>query len=172
MKKGFTLIEVLLTVSIVVVLSTVAVINLSGNRRKADLDSATQQVAVLLREAQSNSVSQSKGSTWGVHFDNTNPASAFYSLFYSANSTYASSVSAGQYPLPADICYATSSVGTGSSTDIIFSSISGAPAASATITFQLMSSGGCATATSSVVAGVSRSASGKIFFDDFNRSSL
>lgn len=172
MKRGFTLIEVLVVIGLVAVIATISTISLLNGRRKADLDTTVKQVASLLREAQSNSASQSKGAQWGVHFDNTNSNAAFYSLFYSANGTYASSTSMGQYELPSDICYATSSVAVGSSTDVIFSGISGGTSAAATITFQLMGGGGCATATSSLVAGVIRSGSGKIFFDDFNRANL
>ena len=172
MKKGFTLIEIMITLVIIVAVGLVATLSLQGGKNAADLTDATKQIATLLREAQSDSMAQSQGALWGVHFDNTTSSQAFYSLFYTQSSYASSTQSGGRYLLPSDLCYATSSVAVGSSTDIIFSSLSGAPSAPATITLQLMVGGGCSTATSTAAPAVSRSASGKIFFDDFNRSNL
>ncbi len=173
MKKGFTMVELLVTLGVIAVIATFSVIGLSGYRSTATLTSATKQVGALLREAQSNAMAQSQGAAWGVHFDNTIATAAFYSLFYTMNGTYASSVQVNRSLLSAGVCYASSSVPVGSSTDIIFSGISGRPSASATIILQLLGTGTCGTVTSSTSGGsVSRSASGKIFFDDFNRSNL
>jgi type II secretory pathway pseudopilin PulG len=161
----------MIVIAVIAVIAVVTVVSLSGNSSKARLDDTTKQIGALLREAQSNAMSQSQGASWwGVHFDNTNPGAAFYSLFYTMNASYASGTQVGYYVLPPSICYATSTVPTGSSSNIIFSGVIGAPSASATITLQLMTSSGCGTAVSS--SSVSRAASGKIFFDDFNRSSL
>jgi prepilin-type N-terminal cleavage/methylation domain-containing protein len=173
MKKGFTLIEIMVTLAIIVVVAVVTTLNLASNRNKRTLDSTTQQVATLLRQAESNSLAQNQNASWGVHFDNITSTAAFYELFYSFNASYASSTKVGHYVLPSGICYATSSIAVGSSTDIIFNGLSGAPSASTSITLQLMVGGGCGTATSSGASGsVSRSGSGLIFFDDFNRSNL
>lgn len=173
MKKGFTLVELLVSLGIIAIIATISVIGLSGYRSGDVLASATKQVGALLREAQSNAMAQSQGAAWGVHLDNTTTTAAFYSLFYTMSGTYASSVQVNRALLPSGVCYASSSVAVGSSTDIIFSGISGLPSASATIILQLLGTGNCGTATSSgSVAGVNRSASGKIFFDDFNRSNL
>ena len=118
-------------------------------------------------------MAQNQGATWGVHFDNTTATTAFYSLFYSANGTYASSVQTGYYPLPSGLCYSSSTVPAGTSLNVIFSGITGGINPSGTnIGLQLMSNGGCSTATSSAAGGVSQTGSGEIFFDNFNRSNL
>ncbi|MGC9968459.1 MAG: prepilin-type N-terminal cleavage/methylation domain-containing protein [Minisyncoccia bacterium] len=173
MKKGFTIVELLIVIGIIAIITTVSVLTLFNWHSTAVLTSTTKQIGALLREAQSNTMAQNQGAAWGVHFDNTTSTAAFYSLFYTFNGTYASSTRVGQYPLPAGICYATSSVNVGSSTDIIFSGISGQPSASVTIMLQLIINGSCSTATSSgSAASLNRSGSGLIFFDNFNRSNL
>jgi len=173
MKRGFTLIEILLTLGIIAVIAAVTTLSLSGRRNTTLLTDTSQQIGTLLRQAQSDSMTQSKGATWGVHLDNTTATTPWYSLFYTSNSSYASSTEAGHYALPAGICYATSSVGSGSTVNIIFSSVSGLPSATATITLQLMGGGGCGTSgTGGSATSVVRTVPGKVFFDDFNRTNL
>jgi prepilin-type N-terminal cleavage/methylation domain-containing protein len=172
MRKGFTLIELLITISIIVVLGVVATLNLSGTRNGDSLKDTTQDVASSLREAQSDSVAESHGAAWGVHFDNTNPAAPFYSLFYTTNGAYASSTIAGEYPLPGGMCYTTSTVAQGSSVNIIFNEVSGATS-NGTSTSIGLQVGGCGTAsTSTSTQVITQSASGEIFFDNFGRTNL
>lgn len=176
MKKGFTLIEILLTLGIIAVIAVVTTLNLAGNRNKTLLTDTARQIGALLREAQSDSMAQSKGASWGVHIDNVSSSVPYYSLFYESSTSGSGGpsyvdVTVGQYALPAGICYATSSVPAGSSLDIVFGQISGIPSASATIALQLMSAGGCVLFTGGS-STITRAASGKIFMDDFNRANL
>jgi prepilin-type N-terminal cleavage/methylation domain-containing protein len=178
-RHGFTLIEVMIAIAIIAVLATVSIVNLSGSRRKAALDSTTAQIAALLREAQSDSMAQKLGSFWGVYFDNTNPSLPVYELFYSTSTSGLTeppnplAVIVSSFPLAPSVCYATSSIPLGSSTAVVFSEIAGLPSAPATITLQLMTGGGCGTAAiSQSTTSLTRTVSGKIFFDDFNRPNL
>jgi prepilin-type N-terminal cleavage/methylation domain-containing protein len=171
--KGFTLLEMMIVFGIIAVLGLVAGLNLFGTKGGATLTDTTQSIATVLRQAQSDSMAQENSSQWGVHFDNTTSTSPFYALFYSSNGTYASSVISSRYLLPAGICFTTSSVPAGSSTDVVFSSLSGAPNSSGTIGLEFVTGGGCASATTSATAaGVSRNSAGEIFFDNFNRTNL
>jgi prepilin-type N-terminal cleavage/methylation domain-containing protein len=167
--KGFTLIELMLVFAIIAVIGTVSVVTLVGQKSTGDLTNTTQQIGALLREAQSNSMAQDQGAQWGVHFDNTTTTSAFFALFYTLNGTYASGTPVGHYALLPDLCFVSSTLAAGSSTDVIFNSISGGTV-STTIGLQL---NGCGTTVvSSGTPAISRTSSGKIFFDDFNRSNL
>lgn len=173
MRKGFTLIEVLITLAIVIAIGTVSYVNLIGRKSTANLTATTTQIGDLLRQAQSDSMTDAQGAEWGVHLDGTTSTMEYFSLFSSPNGTYASGTLSSKYSLPPGICYATSTVAVGSSTNIVFTAISGIPNASTTVILQLMSNSGCAAATSSAIAGgVARNSSGKIFFDNFSRSSL
>ena len=69
MQRAFTLLETLITVAIMAVLAVIAVLGLSGSSSKTALDGTTKQIGALLREAQSNSMTQSRGASWGVHLD-------------------------------------------------------------------------------------------------------
>jgi prepilin-type N-terminal cleavage/methylation domain-containing protein len=140
--RGFTVLEVLIAVTIIAIIAGFSFINLFGNRNTALLSSTASEIGISLRQAESNAVSQSKGASWGMYFDNTVPANAFYKFFYTS-STYASSTQAGYYDLPAGICYATSSIASGATSTIIFSAPSGASSASTTIVLQLMTGAGC-----------------------------
>ncbi len=169
--KGFTLVEVMVVLAIIIVIGTTVTLNLFGNRSQADLTSTTKQIATLLRQAQSDSLAEEQGAAWGVHFDNTSSTQPTYSLFYQISNTM---VTVGSYALPPDICYATSSVAVGSFQNILFAAASGIPSppSSSSITLELMSGGGCPVLSTTSIPTLVRSQSGKIFFDDFNRSSL
>jgi prepilin-type N-terminal cleavage/methylation domain-containing protein len=171
-RKGFTLIEVMIVVAITAIVATIATLNLFGNRTQRDLTSATQEIGTLLRQAQSDSLSEKQGASWGVHFDNTDPSHPFYSLFSTTNATYASSSEVGHYTLPSDMCYVTSTVSSGGTLDIIFNQVSGAPitGVSSSVSLQLS---GCGTAsTTGGSPTITPGGSGQIFFDDFNRANL
>ena len=172
-RKGFTLIELLIVVLIMAAIGSVSLVYLSEHSNLQTLTSVTSQVGALLRQAQSDSMTEEQGAQWGVHLDATTSTLEYFSMFSTPNGTYGSSTLASRYALPPGVCFATSSVPAGSSTNIIFAAVSGVPTASATILLNLMSGSGCSTGgTASVASSVARGVSGKIFFDDFNRANL
>lgn len=136
-RRGFTVIELILVLGIIVILSTVSFVGLSGRKNKTELDGVTKQMVSLLREAQSRAVSQSSSTVWGARFANVTSTSPFYALFVGA--TYSTSTERGHYALPSGIVYATSTLSLGSSTDIVFSQISGAASTSTSIKIYLSS---------------------------------
>lgn len=135
--SGFTIIEMVLVIGMIVIISVVSFISLSGRRGTTQLDGVVRQMGSLIREAQSKSVSQVNGITWGVVFDNTTTSQAFYGMFKGAAYTSTSSVS--YYRLPANVYYATSTIPAGSRISFYFSQVAGVPSATATIGLYLQS---------------------------------
>jgi hypothetical protein len=66
-----------------------------------------------------------------VHFANTTATAPFYALF--AGGGYRTSTVVGLYILPSTVAYQTSTLASGATLDVIFSSISGAPSVSTSI---------------------------------------
>lgn len=164
--EGFTMIETLVVLGVITVITVVALATLLGRRSRVELDNTTKQIAALLREAQSRSVSQEGGTVWGVHFENSTGTAPFYALF---KGTYSATSVVGYYRLPTSVQYSSSSIPQGGSLNITFSQISGIPSTSTTLGINQVAGGGGAGGGG---ASVGRTTSGKIFFDDFNRSSL
>ena len=130
--RGFTLVELMVSVAIIAILSLVTYISLFNARSSGDAANMAKQMTALLRQAQSQTVSGYQGVAWGVHFGNaTGPASSsFYALFsggYSASSTI------GYYKLPTDVAYLTSTLASGASTDVSFALFSGVASASTSV---------------------------------------
>ncbi len=136
MRKGFTLIELIVVIAIMAIIATVAGLNLTGSRDKTDLTSTTQQIGTLLRQAQSDAMSEKQGTAWGVHFDNTT-STPYFALYASA--VYStSSINGGYYPLPRTVAYATATVPQGSAVNITFSAVTGAASAPASISLYVI----------------------------------
>lgn len=55
-RKGFTLVEMLLTVAIIGILSAVVLVNLRGGRDQKDVELAAREIAAGIKEAQNNAL--------------------------------------------------------------------------------------------------------------------
>lgn len=131
-RKGFTLIEIGIVVTIIAIMGVVAAIALTSRKNTNDLASTTTAVTALLHEAESRSVTQVQGTSWGIHFSNTTSTAPFYAIFYSY---YSPTTTVGYYRLPSDVAYVPGTVPIGGTLDVIFSQISGMSSASTTIGF-------------------------------------
>lgn len=136
MRRAFTLIELLVTMAILIVLSVVTTFSLSGGRNSNDVTDTAKQVATLLREAQSNSMADQNGASWGVYFSNATSSGfgsgPFYALF--AGTAYSTStLQGGQYRLPQAVGYANAFLPSGATTSITFAIVSGVASASTSI---------------------------------------
>ncbi len=131
---GYSLIELLIVIALILILGTVGVVSLGNRRNHTDLDGSAKQIVSILREAQSRSVAQDSSASWGVYFNNatTTPFYALYATAYSSTSTR------GYWRLPSSLGYATSSIAQGSAVDISFAQLTGIPSNVATITVQLI----------------------------------
>ena len=154
----------MVTLGIMIILSVIVVSTFLSRRSQYNLKSAVSQMAAMLRDAQSRSMNQEKGTVWGVHFENSASTTPFYALFYTA---YGSSTVVNRQILPSGVRYSSSTLASGASLDITFTQITGIPSASTSITLELTVGG-----TAGAQESISRSGSGKIFFDNFNRTNL
>jgi type II secretory pathway pseudopilin PulG len=128
--SGFTLIELIVTLGVFIVISGIVLVNITGQRTQTDINDVTEQIGATLRQAQSDSMAQENGVSWGVHFENSTGTSPFYGLFYSS---YSSSTIVGHYPLPASVAYNTSTFASGAMLDVIFSQVTGVSSVSTSI---------------------------------------
>jgi len=135
MRSGFTLIEVLVTVAILLTLGVVVVVSLQGAKNNDDVTGTAREIAALLRQAQSDAMSQEQNASWGVYFSNATNTAPFYALFINS---YATSTIHGQYRLPSTVRYQSSFLPSGATTSIIFAQITGAASVSTTIGLYLM----------------------------------
>lgn len=131
MKKGFTLIELVIVFGIIVAVGAVAFANLSTRKSVTDLTATSQQIASLLRQAQIDAIQQKSNTSWGVHFENSTTTTPFYALFQTSYST--ATIVGGLYRLPPTVAYTTSTLASGATLNMTFSAITGTASASASI---------------------------------------
>ncbi len=86
-KSGFTLIELIVSIGIMIIITSVILANYTTFNKRIKLEGATQEIASIIRQAQayglSSKLSPSPVSTaYGVHFDTSYPDSVtiFYDL--------------------------------------------------------------------------------------------
>lgn len=141
MKNGFTLIELIISMGLLIIIAAVGAVNLIGYRSRLDLDNASQEIIAVLREAQNRSLSQEatsiqgSGGRWGVYFENPATSTDFYDLFWGA--TYATGTIVSRATLPSSIQFDTPA--TGSSSTVVFSPVTGLLNASTTIKISAIS---------------------------------
>lgn len=131
-RSGFTIVELLIVLSIIVIVGVTISFNLVGRRSTAELSLTTQRIAALLRQAQSRSMSQVSSTSWSVHMDNG--SMPYYSLF--ASSTYATSSEDSRFALPTTLRFG--SVAQGNTADVFFSQLSGAASGSSSINIYMI----------------------------------
>jgi len=133
--QGFTLIELIITITIAVILTTGAFLNVYNYKIRQGVSSTGQEIVATLRVAQNYSLSQENENRWGVYFENTEENGAFFVLFpgmaYSATTTYTKNI------LPSTIQFV--SPASESTSSIVFAPITGLPDSSSTVKISLIS---------------------------------
>ena len=84
--RGFTLIEMLIVVFLVITLSTLVFYNLSSRRTSQALNNGEDEIVALVNEARGNTISGENGSQYGVHFE-TKKAILFAGTTYTVGSS-------------------------------------------------------------------------------------
>ena len=69
--KGFTVIEILISVAVIAIIVLIIVSGLASFRRSADLNHAADGVLAQLREARRRTVESRDASQWGVHTESS-----------------------------------------------------------------------------------------------------
>lgn len=86
-KKGFTLIEMLITISILMVILGLAALNLTSFGKGTSVEGSRTQVKEALRQAESNSISNLSDTAWAVHLE-ANRVVIFNGAAFNLNDSY------------------------------------------------------------------------------------
>lgn len=132
--SGFTLVEVLAVVAIVILLATYLYLGSGALKSKNDLESVRRQSAALLREAQQRSISGSSSTSWGVIFYNT--TTPYIALF---PGTFSTASIQTRLALPNTVRFNSTTLPAGASVTYMFSQLVGQPSTSTPIVFEQVS---------------------------------
>jgi prepilin-type N-terminal cleavage/methylation domain-containing protein len=148
-QTGFTLLELMITISLLAILAVAAAASYIGYQRSFELESAARDIVDNLRDVQGRSMASENNLTWGIHFENNISGGPFYSRF-----------SGSSYITPDETFYLPSSIQfntptSGNSIDIIFNKLKGTIAGDLSIIISL-------TASSSDTRTISVNKAGKI----------
>ncbi|MFA7286526.1 MAG: prepilin-type N-terminal cleavage/methylation domain-containing protein [Patescibacteria group bacterium] len=129
-RNGYTLVELIIGTSIMLLLSSVAYSSFRGLEFRLRLESTAQNIMRTLEEAQTRTIAARSDTNYGVHFDATS-----YTLF--PGGTYAvGAVGNEVHELPSGVAMAVS-IGDGS--DVVFERVRGVASASGTVIVSLTS---------------------------------
>jgi len=118
--KGFTLVELIITLAIIVFIGGAVVLGLSGQRSSQNLKLTLNEFISVIRDTQNKSITQESGKQWGIRFSNL-PAIQKYEIF--SGPSYASGTVSKAYSLSRGIKF--SEPPASSTYDLVFSAISG-----------------------------------------------
>jgi prepilin-type N-terminal cleavage/methylation domain-containing protein len=142
--KGFTLIEVLITIAVLGLIGTTAMFSLFGYRSRNNFNLDAETLVSAIRDAYSRAENGEEGSAWGIQITNAASGSGYFEVF--KGTTYSASNVVVRSPFSAytQIISPTS----GNSTTTIFSARTGT--STAQIAPRLQRTGGSETYTISV----------------------
>lgn len=135
---GFTIIELLVVVTISIVISGAGFLGLANFNASQNIKNSLQEVEVALRYAQKRSVTQENGKTWGAHFANTTSSASNFNIF--SGTAYSSSTIDRIYNLRKNVSF--TNPYTSSTYDAIFTALSGRLSASKVLTIAGSRGGG------------------------------
>lgn len=118
LRSGFTLLEIVLSVGILIFIGTFSFVSFRNSRSSEDLLTAGHNVLTVIRDAQSKTLAGQDNASWGVHVQ-TGQAVLFRGI------SYASATSTAPYALPPSITIDHISF-LGGGSDIVFKRLLGA----------------------------------------------
>lgn len=116
--RGFTLLEVLIVVSILAILARIGVSYYRNTATTITLDAAVQTLGLSMKEARGKAMGGESGLKWGIHL--VNGTADYYEVF-STDNNYASSTVVSRVYLPGTVLFVAPSEGV--NWDVIFSDI-------------------------------------------------
>ena len=131
-RRGFSLLELIITVTLLFAIAGARFFALRSQLLGA-LDGSAEVAVSRLKDAQSLAIAGASNITWGIRFDNTVSSTPAYYLFSGAS--YATATQ--RFYFSKGVEYQSPAAGT--STDIVFSKLSGNSSASTTIILRLKS---------------------------------
>ena len=150
MKKGFTLLEIILVVLIMSIIAVIIVRSLSLFNRNISLKSDVAKIASLVYKARTDTLADRGGMQYGIHFE-----SGKVVLFQ--GSSYSSGAATNQnYSLNRSVSISAISL-TGGGNEVIFQKLTGVTAEPGSIT---ISSNGAGTGAGTTVNTISISSNG------------
>jgi Tfp pilus assembly protein FimT len=132
LKKGFSVIEILFVLAIMIILAAIVLPSFKKMRENQVLKSTTSEVISVIDKARSQSVSSIDSSEYGVHFQ-TDKVVLFKGITYSSSDASNENII---LTTPATISVISL---TGGAVDVYFDRLSGAPSKSGTITISVSS---------------------------------
>jgi prepilin-type N-terminal cleavage/methylation domain-containing protein len=129
---GFTLVELLISLTIIAIVSVIGFTNLTGTREKMAVNLEVEKIATYLRSVRDRAIAGEDDSSWGVRFVNNVSGDDIYYSFKGLSFSSTSIVETRylskkiQLALPPE----------GSTTDIIFIKGTGNVVSTSTITIQ------------------------------------
>ncbi|MEK7083399.1 MAG: prepilin-type N-terminal cleavage/methylation domain-containing protein [Patescibacteria group bacterium] len=115
--KGFTLIEIVIVIAIIVILGTAVLVSFNESRNVRDLTTSSQNALSILRLAQARTLAGENDSAWGIRL-----ASNQITLF--EGDTFAGSPFTNIYPLPNSMQITNISLN-GGGIDVVFKRVTG-----------------------------------------------
>ena len=67
--KGISIIEILVVISLIILIASIVIPNLSEFKKQQALKNTTEDIVSLLNEARNSTISSKNSTTYGVHFE-------------------------------------------------------------------------------------------------------
>ena len=84
--RGFTLVEIIIAIGIIVTLASIVALNLGTFRETQGISNASDEIIALVNQARSRTLAADGGTNYGVHFD-TQDAVLFAGSSYTPDTT-------------------------------------------------------------------------------------
>ncbi len=81
LQKGFTLVELIISIALIAIIVGISFSNLGGHQKKLEVDLEAEKIVAYLRETRNRAIAGQDNSSWGIHFVNVSNGDDYYNLF-------------------------------------------------------------------------------------------